>query len=243
MARPIKQGLDYFPLDVDIFYDKNIRILMSKYGADGFTIYTYILCEIYNNGYYVVADKDFVCLMADDLGMKVNKINLVLKFLLERSLFDNTLFQSDTVLTSVSVQRRFQLAVKERAKKITIEVNGFWLLKREETETFIKVTHFLENQDEKSAKESKVKESRVEESKKRKTLLPEEMMSLVKSYGADVTKDYIERTTQYNCCNYDTIIKWIEEDKVKTRSKPQFTGRKYTDKEMKMLEQKLIENI
>lgn len=99
MARPLEQGLLYFPLDVDIFQNKKIRKLKAEYGADGITIYLYILCEIYKNGYYVIADEDFIDAMADELRMNTNKINLVLKFLLGRSLFDNTLFQSDTVLT------------------------------------------------------------------------------------------------------------------------------------------------
>ena len=62
--------------------------------------------------------------------------------MLSRSLFDNTLFQSDKVLTSAGIQRRFQLAVKERARKNPIEVGRFWLLKKEETEPFIKCTLF-----------------------------------------------------------------------------------------------------
>ena len=35
MSRPRKIGLDYFPVDTDIFDDFGIRILMSKFGADG----------------------------------------------------------------------------------------------------------------------------------------------------------------------------------------------------------------
>lgn len=258
MARPIKKGIDYFPLDVYLFQDKKIKILKARYGSDGITIYLYLLCEIYKNGYYLPINDDFIYIMTDDLGMKSNKVKQVLNFLLERSLFDDKLFQSDKVLTSTGIQHRFQLAVKERAKKNPVEVfEGFWLLKNDETEPFIKVNPIFNNSQnnenkswkndnksqEKYIKESKEKESRVKESKKGKTLLPEEMFLLVTSYGTDITKDYIERTTQYNCCNYDTIVKWIEEDRAKTRSKPQFTGRKYTDEEMKMLEQKLIENI
>ena len=65
-----------------------------------------------------------------------------MKFLLSRSLFDNTLFQSDAVLTSAGIQKRFQLAVKERAKKNPIKTGRYWLLKKEETEPFIKCTLF-----------------------------------------------------------------------------------------------------
>ena len=87
-------------------------------------------------------DDDFEYIISDDLKMDQNKAKQVLNFLLSRSLFDNTLFQSDKVLTSAGIQRRFQLAVKERARKNPIEVGKFWLLKKEETEPFIKCTLF-----------------------------------------------------------------------------------------------------
>lgn len=74
----------------------------------------------------------------------------VLNFLLERSLFDNTLFQSDKVLTSAGIQRRYQAMVKARATKTPITAERFWLLSEEETETFIKVNPSLNSSEKKS---------------------------------------------------------------------------------------------
>lgn len=142
MARPKKSGLSYFPLDVDFFEDPKIKILRARYGRDGIVFYIYLLCEIYRQGYYIQVDDDFEYIISDDLKMDQNKAKQVLNFLLSRSLFDNTLFQSDKVLTSAGIQRRFQLAVKERARKNPVEVGRFWLLKKEETEPFIKCTLF-----------------------------------------------------------------------------------------------------
>ena len=142
MPRPRKKGLDYFPLDVDFFSDQKIKILKARFGADGISCYLYLLCEIYKNGFFVDAGEDLYYVMSEDLKMDVNKVKQVLKFLLERSLFDNTLFQSDTILTSAGIQRRFQLAVKERAKKTPIEIpSGLWLLEKNDTEPFIKCAH------------------------------------------------------------------------------------------------------
>ena len=145
MARPIKKGLDYFPFDVDIFTDPKIRILRSRYGADGMTIYIWLLCEIYRSGYYLKTDEDFIYVMSAELRMDINKVRQVLNFLLERSLFDKTLFQSDKVLTSTGIQKRFQAAVKERAKKTPIHIKDYWLLSEEETESFLKVNANLNN--------------------------------------------------------------------------------------------------
>ena len=170
LARPRKDGLDYFPLDADFFEDEKIRILKARYGADGIILYIYLLCRIYKHGYYMKVNEDFEYLISDDLKMSPDKVKQVLTFLLSRSLFDNTLFQSDAVLTSAGIQRRFQLAVKERAKKNPIQAGRYWLLKEAETEPFIKCTQFegfsqknnnssgknKDNSREQSIKESKV---------------------------------------------------------------------------------------
>lgn len=143
MARPIKKGLDYFPFDVGFFSDKKIKILKSRYGADGIVIYQYLLCEIYKeNGYYLIVDDDFEYIISDDLNMEINKVKQVINFLLERSLFNNKLFQSDKVLTSTGIQKRYQEAVKTKASKKAITIEKYWLLNEEETAAYIKVTLF-----------------------------------------------------------------------------------------------------
>ncbi|MDD6488944.1 MAG: DUF4373 domain-containing protein [Clostridia bacterium] len=180
MARPQKKGLEYFPLDVDIFSDKKIRILMARYGSDGYTLYNYLLCEIFKEGYFIKTDDDFDYLVSSALNMSYEKIGQIRNFLLERSLFDDKLFRSDKVLTSKGIQRRYQQAVKARAVKTAVNVDArFWLLEKEETETFIKVRHnadFSEkngnyseknndNSENYDTKKSKVKKSKVKESK------------------------------------------------------------------------------
>lgn len=145
MGRLKKEGMDYFSLDVDFFSDRKTKILKSRYGADGITLYLYLLCEVYKNGYYLKVDEDFKFIVSDDLNMNSDKVEQVLTFLLERSMFDKQLFQSDAVLTSAGIQRRFQLMVKTRALKNPVTIERYWLLKEEETATFIKVNTFLNN--------------------------------------------------------------------------------------------------
>ena len=146
LARPKKSGLSYFPLDTDFFdNDSRIKILKARYRADGIMIYVYLLCEIYKNGYYIQVDDDLEYIIASELGVSVDKVKQVLNFLLKKSLFDSKLFSSDKVLTSAGIQKRFQLAVKERARKNPIEVGRYWLLEKKATEPFIKCTLFQEN--------------------------------------------------------------------------------------------------
>lgn len=184
MPRPQKDGLDYFPLDVTFFTDPKIKIIKARYGVDGIAVYIYLLCEIYRTGYYLQLNEDSIYIFSDDLKMSPEKVMQVLNFLLERSLFDNKLFQSDKVLTSAGIQKRFQLAVKERAKKNPINAGGFWLLNPEDTEPFIKV-HPSEDNSRKNgdnsgknvgnSREESIKKSKGKESKgnKSKMISPE----------------------------------------------------------------------
>lgn len=172
MSRTQSQGLEYFPLAVDFFLDKKIKILKARYGADGITIYLYLLCMIYREGYYTKADNDLIYVISDDLNMSSDKVQQVLAFLFERSMFDEQLFKSDAVLTGTGIQERWQKAVANRAAKSSIEVGRFWLLKESETKPYIKCTLF-NNSSEKKADNSvnyadnsvnyayKVKESKV----------------------------------------------------------------------------------
>ena len=182
MARPMKKGIDYFPFDVGFFEDKQIKVLKGKYGADGIIVYLYILCSVYRDkGYYLKFDEDFEYIAAADLMMSSEKIGQIINFLCGRSLLlDNKLFTSDKVITSKGIQMRFQEAVRKRASKTAVTVEQeYWVLKKDETLPFIKVTQnssyseknpcFSEKNysfsGEKSPKESKVKESKVKESK------------------------------------------------------------------------------
>lgn len=145
MARPIQKGLAYFPFDTDFFFDRNIKRLRGKYGADGIVVYLYILTEIYReDGYYLRVDKDFYLDAASDLGMSADKIEQIVVFLCGRSMLDKQLLVSDDVLTAHSIQRRFQKAVSERGQKRAIEVDRkLWILNDAETESFIKCTDFF----------------------------------------------------------------------------------------------------
>ena len=191
MARPRQKGNQYFSLDVDFFSDKKIKILKARYGADGITLYMYLLCEIYKSGYYLEIDQDYTFIISDDLNMNCDKVEQVLTFLLERSMFDKQLFQSDAVLTSAGIQRRYQLMVKSRAIKNPVKIERYWLLSKEETETFIKVNSSLNNSmnnesysknndsnsENNATKESKGKERKGKEKKHIETAPPADLFN------------------------------------------------------------------
>lgn len=241
MARPIKKGLTYFPLDVDFFTgSRDIKVLRSRFGADGIAIYLYCLCEIYKNGYYLPIDQDFYDIMSDDLKMDVNKLHLVLKFLCERTMLDGNLLTSDNVLTSVGIQERYQEAVKSRGVKTAVVVDAkFWLLSSEKTQSFIKVQGlcdyseknegFSKNNGDNSEKNTPKEKKRKEKESKAVTrtrgmgnwenvFLTDEEFELLRKNVIDYGR-YIDRLGDYMYhhgrtypSHYNTIMRWAEED-------------------------------
>ena len=220
MARPIKDGLSYFPFDVDFFTDPKVRAVTANYGADGLALYTYCLCAIYKNGYYVKADDDFIDCASLDLKLSVSKTRQMLTFFCNRSLFDNKLFTADTVLTAKSVQRRFQEARKNAKRDIFVDPK-LWLLENFETQGFIKVrqnsktANFSKKNgsfsgknegysEKNSTKERKEKEKKEKESKEKTAALPQVSSSsssilqlnpitrefLVSNYGEKIVSSY-----------------------------------------------------
>lgn len=193
--RPLKQGLDYFPFDVDFFYtDKKIKVLKAKYGCDGIVVFIYLLCQIYKNGYYIKLDEDYEYIISDELKMEPEKIGQIINFLCGRSLFDNKLFVSDKVLTSHGIQARFQAAVKERASKRVLEVDAdMWLLSNKETESYIKVTHFKSFSEKNPSKSEKnegfsLEEVHKEKEKKKESKVKEnkELAAAVRAYEQNI---------------------------------------------------------
>ena len=82
MARPLKEGLQYFPFDVDFFSDPKIRALKGRFGNDGIMLYIYLLTQIYgSHGYYMVWDEDVIDCVIADLNLSENFILQVIEYL------------------------------------------------------------------------------------------------------------------------------------------------------------------
>ena len=240
MARPLQNGLLYFPFDTDFFQDKKIKILRGRYGSDGVMVYVYLLCEIYKNGYYIILDEDLILCLSDDLNISEASTRQIISFLLGRSLLceikDSTLAKSDTVLTATSIQRRYQEAKKGLKREIAVEAK-YWLLKSDETLSFIKVcpekslSEKNYNKSEKNSdkspiydtKKSKEKESKVYSLSDSKTALKNltqgQYSELCSMSSSSVVDKYIDKIINWqeqsgkHCRNpYETIRSWIEKD-------------------------------
>lgn len=133
MARPQKNGLDYFPFDVGLFHDKKVKLIKGEFGTNGVLILIYLFCSIYEeNGYFKKWSKDDSILVSDEIGCGCSSgtIAEVVKGCLRRSLFDKDMFDKFSILTSSGIQRRFIRAASQR-EDIQI-IQEYWLLNMED---------------------------------------------------------------------------------------------------------------
>ncbi len=159
MARPQKQGLDYFPLDVDFLQDIKIRKLIKSQNAGAIAVYTLLLSLIYKNGYYVSYDEDLLFIISEQTHYEEEYIREVIHTCLSVGLFSKELFSSDKVLTSRSIQERFQLIAKMSKRKT--HIGEFCLVSSEETPVNSEETPVSsEKMPQRKVKESKVKENK-----------------------------------------------------------------------------------
>jgi len=114
MARPQKEGLDYFPLDTDMDNDDKTVLVESRYGLEGFAILIKLLMKIYKSGYYYKWTERERLLFSKRIGANEKLISDIVKDCVEWNLFDKGMFQKYQILTSNGIQKRYFEAVKRR---------------------------------------------------------------------------------------------------------------------------------
>ncbi|MBR5152171.1 MAG: DUF4373 domain-containing protein [Clostridia bacterium] len=113
MARPPKQGIDYFPMDVQD--DINIQLFRADTGMIGFAILVKLWQKIYGeNGYFCRFDEDVLVLFANEHHLTPTQVKKAIDSALSRGIFDKTLYENEQILTSLDVQERFLSATKKR---------------------------------------------------------------------------------------------------------------------------------
>ena len=107
MARPKKQGLDYFQKNVDFYQDIKIRKLIRHKGIQAVSVYDILLCQIYRVGYYISWDDDLPFIISEISDLKEDNILDIINYALSIGLFDQTMYDEHQVLTSHGIQERF----------------------------------------------------------------------------------------------------------------------------------------
>lgn len=120
MARTIKQGLDYFPFDVDFYQDLKIRKLIKYQGGKAISVYTLLLCIIYRNGYYIRWDKELPFMISELTGYTEANIQEVIECCMNIGLLSRELFESEGILTSKGIQARYACICSSSRRRGTI---------------------------------------------------------------------------------------------------------------------------
>ena len=188
MARPQKQGLNYFSFDVSFFSDIKIRKLIKYHGIQAVPVYEILLCRIYESGYYMEWDDDIPFTISEVSHLEEDYICKVIDFLVEVGLFDKSLYGDYHVLTSRSIQERYISACSLTKRKVSmdapyllIDIKGdrvssnkttvnteqtlfsseeTQVLEEETTENSGKSTQIKEKEDKKQIKEEKKEEEK-----------------------------------------------------------------------------------
>ena len=131
MARPVKQGLDYFPLDVNFCDDPKIIELLHRHGALGLSVYVVLLSLVYRQGYYLEMPLEnlasLVCRVIGIRWTKIQTVSQVIQTCAAMELIDSRLF-AQGVITAVAIQSRYR-EIKRRSQ---FKPTKYWLLENDE---------------------------------------------------------------------------------------------------------------
>lgn len=162
MARPMKDGLDYFSHDTDASSNVKIRALTELHGNDGYAFFFIHLEMIYRSSSLELdlSDSYIRKIYARQLKLTEEKYDEILETALHFRCFDPDAYRERQVLTSQSIRIRAEVVLEKRRK-----MNGSYEQKRRkkagvsETET----THSIE----KNSIVKKNTEQRIEEEKEK----------------------------------------------------------------------------
>lgn len=112
--RPIKEGLDYFPVNVDMDQDDKIQLVEAKHGIIAFAIIIRLLMKIYKEGYYYPWSEKEQLLFSRRVNVDINDVNDIINDCLKWGLFDQEIYDRYQILTSKGIQKRYLAAVGRR---------------------------------------------------------------------------------------------------------------------------------
>jgi len=119
MARPQKEGMDYFPLDVDMDQDDKVLLIEAKHDITGFAILVKLLMKIYKEGYFYKWTEREQLLFSSRINVDANTVNEVVNDCIKWEFFDHSLYNRYEILTSSGIQKRYIEAIRRR-KEITL---------------------------------------------------------------------------------------------------------------------------
>lgn len=166
MARPKKDGLDYFPHDVYASSDPKIEPLILLYGAAGYAFFFLHLEYIYRNPELVfnISDAETREVICQKLKISMDNYNAILQTAIKHGCFDKQAFEQQGVLTSNGVRKRASVVTDKRKK-----MQKYYESKNNEVSVSETGEETTPETPQSKVKESKVNKSKVKESKQKES--------------------------------------------------------------------------
>ena len=123
MARPKKEGLDYFPFDVHL--DMKFELVEARFGMVGFGVLVKLLQTIYGeSGYYCDWSEDIMLLFLKKHNLIEHKqtVSDIIQMSFDKEIFDRGMYEKYKVLTSQDIQMRYFGAIIRRKPTIRKEL-------------------------------------------------------------------------------------------------------------------------
>lgn len=213
MARPTKQGIDYFPIDVD--FDDKIEMYLLEKESLGLAVLVTLWQLIYKNeGYYIHNGNDLLLMIKKRISGDINSIKECINLSLDRNIFDKNLYEKHKILTSRGIQKRFFDAAN---KKKEVKYNPkFMLIDVSDYENLVKVDI---NSIDSAGNSTKEKEEE-KENEEVYTQITEMWNFFAKSYSlpeikllSDKRKKHIKTRLLETGFNFETILRQAEKSK------------------------------
>lgn len=119
MARPTKQGLEYFALDVAM--NDEVELIEAVHGLVGFAVLIKLFQKIYSEGYYIDwAERDRI-LFSNRVSGDRNQVTSVVSDCIRWGIFDQRLYDKYGILTSRRIQDQYFAATYKRVNVIAVK--------------------------------------------------------------------------------------------------------------------------
>lgn len=235
-GRPVKEGLDYFPLDCHM--EDNIKLIQAEFGLKGFAVVVKLLQKIYGDkGYYCEWNKDVLLLFMAENAVPSDSKNMIEEILsacIKRNIFSRELYESYGILTSRGIQKRYLVAVYERKQ---VEMKKEYLLvdvtQNHKNVVVNSICLTINNINRSENEQSKGKEKKVKESKGKNIYFPGDE-SLNQSFV-----DYVEMRKQLKKPMTEKAID-LAIKKLTTLSTPPLSDNMDNDMAIQILEQSVL---